>query len=415
MQIPPKLFVKQYATPSACYEYRCWVPARGLQTLYGADVTRGGEWQLSGSQDFQQYLALLAHQDIVQYYASGGQATAAILKFLRTLKPWDYLGSKRYPPIYWTDLDDNVDHCHPLNFRFKVLGTRTLSGRYLKPGEEVRIVLTNGELITIWKDGEKGFNIANNIEANKTLNKCLKKADAVTFTTERLRRYYVDRYRLNNTYVFPNSVIFTDYPDIKIRKKTGVVRLLWQGGEAHYADWYPLKAPMARAMEKFPELELVVWGPWYPSVFEGLPRVEHHPWVPYDAYKLKLATMDFDIMIAPLVENKFNIYKSSIKMYEAAALPRPRPTLAGAVPPYSDDIIDGETGMLFKMPSKEDPDGDDFLTKLESLIRDAKLRQRIATNAKDWIRDNRSFDKTVPPLWDFLCATKERQERRWAT
>jgi glycosyltransferase involved in cell wall biosynthesis len=165
-------------------------------------------------------------------------------------------------------------------------------------------------------------------------------------------------------------------------------------------------------MARHEELRLVIWGPLYPWVYENIPRdrIEHHNWVPYDAYKIKLSALDFDIALAPLVGNKFNMFKSCIKWYEVSALADPKPILAAREAPYADEIQDGKTGFLFDMPTEKDPTANEFLFKLERLIRSEKLRRELATNAREWVIQNRSAISTVGDYWEWLKETRERYE-----
>jgi len=102
----------------------------------------------------------------------------------------------------------------------------------------------------------------------------------------------------------------------------------------------------------------------------------------------------------------FNIMKSAIKFYEPAALPKPKPILAANVPPYGDEIIHGETGMLYN-------DLESFMSGIDTLVRDTKARNRMAASAKDWIKENRDAYETVPPYVEWLTDTIGRfQERK---
>ena len=111
-----------------------------------------------------------------------------------------------------------------------------------------------------------------------------------------------------------------------------------------------------------------------------------------------------DISLAPLSANVFNNCRSAIKFYEASVLKNPAATLAQNTGPYKDEIIDGETALLFDTP-------EDFETQLSLLIEDATERKRLAANAKDWVSENRDAMKRVPEVvayWEEL-----REEKRW--
>ncbi|MHA2264711.1 MAG: hypothetical protein ACXAEN_20140 [Candidatus Thorarchaeota archaeon] len=413
MREPPRLFAKRFVDHSACQYYRIDVPTRTLKDHYGVDLTVGGEWETQTEKERQNYLVHLGRQDFVFYYASGGESTKTLVKYLNKIKAnKNAKGDMEVGPCYLTDLDDCCDYINPLNSRFKELGTRMPNGRLLKPGEAVNILLPSGERVEIWKDGRDGTDWKANQESIRAMNWCFKNAAGTTFTTKRLADYYQKRYHLKNVHVLPNSVIFDDYPEVRLRPEPGVIKLMWQGGDSHYPDFYPMKQALETIMARHEELRLVIWGPLYPWVYENIPRdrIEHHNWVPYDAYKIKLSALDFDIALAPLVGNKFNMFKSCIKWYEVSALADPKPILAAREAPYADEIQDGKTGFLFDMPTEKDPTANEFLFKLERLIRSEKLRRELATNAREWVIQNRSAISTVGDYWEWLKETRERYE-----
>lgn len=406
MRTPPRVLFRVPAKVSACTYYRSEVPARVLRETIGADVTVGSP--LDHARDEGQFdaalLAMLNH-DIISYYATGGEAVEKLLEFMEGVGCEQTEQGLVTPPSFFEDLDDNTDYVSPLNPRFNVLGTRLPGSGPLKPGETVRIKMPDGSFLPIWEDKvtqQEGavFDIERNQKGMESLHRILQKCRGVSFTTPRLRDYYVREYGLENTYVFPNSVIFDDYPDIRLKKSKGVIRVLWQGGDSHYEDWFGLKDALGEVVEKMPEVRFVIWGTLFPWVHKVIPedRIEFHDWVPYEAYKIKLASMDFDIAVAPLVENIFNEGKSAIKWYEASALPDPRPVLASNVPPYSDEMVDGETGMLFSTP-------EEFVEKLGLLVSDRRLRGRLGRNAQEWVREHRDAYKTVPAYWEWLRAS----------
>ena len=154
-----------------------------------------------------------------------------------------------------------------------------------------------------------------------------------------------------------------------------------------------------------PQIKWIIFGTLFPWVYEKISpfRVEFHKWVGHELFHMKLGTLCADINIATLADTRFNRCKSAIKWYEASALKIP--TLASNAGPYADEIVDGETGLLFSTPQE-------FVEKLELLVKDPDLRKRIGQNAYDWTRENRDAMKTVAPLADFYRSlVKEVQGR----
>lgn len=256
------------------------------------------------------------------------------------------------------------------------------------------------ERYCLWKDGEGDFDVKRNRGTITILNQSWKLMDGMTFSTQRMADYYVPELGLKRAYVYPNSVVFDDYPKIPIHRETGTIKVMWQGGDSHYADWYGIRDWLPWTCSQFPEVRWLIFGSKFPFIHNTIPadQFRYVNWVPYQAYRIRLATLDFDFTVIPLADNKFNRAKSCIKWYEASALPEPRPVLAARVPPYSDEIIDGETGLLY---SNEE----EFKVKFEALVRDAKLRQTLAENAKDWVATHRDAHKTAVPYMEWLVKT----------
>jgi glycosyltransferase involved in cell wall biosynthesis len=185
------------------------------------------------------------------------------------------------------------------------------------------------------------------------------------------------------------------------------VRVLWQGGQSHLIDWYPLRESLRAVCQKYKDqFTFVCWGEYFDWINEVVPpsMLEFHPWTEYAAYRLKRGLLNIDINLCPLVNSPFNSCKSAIKWYEASIFEdMPEATLAQRGHVFN-EIEDGVTGMLFDGP-------DDFVEKLGLLIENAELRKRLGTAAHKWVLDNRTPEKTIPGLFDFFAETRARQRR----
>jgi len=212
-----------------------------------------------------------------------------------------------------------------------------------------------------------------------------------------LAKYYREIHGCERVYVFPNTVIEEDYwfPRLAPRED-GTVRILWQGGQSHMGDWWPLRDALREVAQKYPQAKFVIWGSQYPWITNVIPpeQREHHAWLDYAAYKIKRGSLDCDINLAPLANNVFNRCKSAIKWYEASVGPRPEATLAAKLPPYSEEMVDGETGLMYSTP-------EEFAQKLGTLIEDADKRRQLAEGAREWVRANRTPKATIPGLHAF--------------
>lgn len=382
--------------PLANTYYRISVIVRTLEELGLADCYAHDDTRFHSEEQLALKIAQTALADMYLQYQSGGAPVEAFQKAVQ----------RAGDVAYFVTMDDDIHYASPLNPRYQFLGWKAPDGRTLRKGETIWFHdEKTGERWPIWKDGENNFDISRNKRGMKSFERVLKRADGVIVTSDRLKQAYEERLGLTNIYTFPNSMIPEDYPRISLAKQPGVVRVLWQGGSSHYEDWYSAKDTIADAIRAFPETRLVVWGSFWKGVHGLVPpeQLEHHEVVAYEAFKIKLAAMDFDINIAPLADSIFNRGKSCIKFYEASILPEPKPTLAANVPPYSDEIVDDETGFLYSSP-------EEFRQKFEALVRFPKLRLRLARNAQKWVLANRAASVTVPKLWDWMV--KKREARR---
>jgi glycosyltransferase involved in cell wall biosynthesis len=88
-------------------------------------------------------------------------------------------------------------------------------------------------------------------------------------------------------------------------------------------------------------------------------------------YSLKLASLNLDIGICPLVDDEFNNHKSQLKWTEYSAMRIP--SVVSDLPPY-ECVEDGVTGYKAKTTQE-------FIDKLSLLIESESLRKKITDNA----------------------------------
>lgn len=117
--------------------------------------------------------------------------------------------------------------------------------------------------------------------------------------------------------------------------------------------------------------------------------VKHIPFMPPELHPTVLSNCDFDIGLAPLVDNEFNRGKSCIKFYEYASVGTV--TLSSDVLPYNDEV-----NYTAKNTVK------DWYNKLEKLIVDEKFRNKILNSQQKWVKENRSLEK-IGIEWEKAC------------
>jgi len=403
---------------SACVYYRIEVPFMGLMKLGLAECfeDRGKHHHIPEIRDRRSIVSMLT-SDINLFYAMEPESGEGLMESCKRMKTGTINGKLIYPPSLVYDIDDNLDWVHPFNNTYACYGVRTEAGDLLNPGDSVGTFLNDGRKIIMWQDGvtegDKGFtfNIERNQAWNKKLHEFVRKCDAFTTPSKWLAKYHQETNGYPMTHVFPNSIIPEDwyYPNLVPRKKN--IRVLWQGGGSHMSDWFALKPAMTYIAKKYPHVTFVIFGEVFNWITDAIPekQLEIHPWVPYEAYKTKRAILDCDINICVLRDDEFSRSKSAIKFYEGALGPKPEATLAPDMPPYNEEIVDGETGLLYDPNKDQRLAAESFAANLEELIKNTELRKKVAAGGKAWVLENRHYLKTVPALYDFYQELRLRK------
>jgi len=387
---------------NASFYYRLFVPyhtARDLGLPIRVHV------DTDGSVDPQQRMTAFCEADIIQLYQAVSDATLQNLRTAKRFLPSKRDGGWKYPPSVVIDTDDNLFNVNPYNVAYRGLGIRDHEGVDIPPGHMIG-VMQNGEKKVLWQDGKDGFDITRNRQTIETYRQIVDMADAVTCSTPHVAACVKADAKPRRVQVFPNLVRFDHYEQVALAQDPARLNILWQGGASHYEDWYPLREALGEITRKYPHVHWTIWGQMYNWVTELIPpdRYTFKNWCPYPEYKLRLAMMNHDINLAPLNNNRFNRCRSAIKFYEGSVLKKPAATLAQATGPYKDEILPGETGLLFETPAE-------FVAQLSLLIEDATLRKTLASNAKDWVSDNRDAFKQVPKQFAYFEQLRELNRR----
>lgn len=265
------------------------------------------------------------------------------------------------------DIDDSLENINPLSEHYRNLGQH-------------EVFLLDGS--PLWKDGLNGFSLEANKKRLEMYKKSIEDVDLVITTSFDLKNE-LEKYN-KAVAVVPNSIDFSLFPN----EKKDNIRLLWSGGASHYEDLAEVQPVLEDLMAKYPRLHLYMYGNSFPGIIKNMPkdRVHTKGWCSADAHGYRLASVDADISICPLRENAFNEKKSSIKYYEMSALGVP--SVCRNMPPYSDDIVDGENGYLYK-------NNEEFKEKLEILINDPVLRLAMGQKAYEYVSKHRDVKEVV--------------------
>jgi len=400
-----KVWTANFGKQSASAYYRILVPQRCLMEMGYANA-------YSSSAETQEDFAAMLYSDVAQLYAIIGDYWLQKVKRVNAIHPAIRDGQPIYPPSFIYDIDDNNDYVHPFNMFFNKYGVREYpTNKLLKPGDGLEIMDHNGKQISQWVDKETVydgvmFDVERNLRDMKLRHELLRECQGVTCPSLALANYFKQVVGVQSTYFFPNTIVPSDYKSFPVQRKNPTeIRIVWQGGQSHFVDWYPLRFAVREISQKYPQVKWVIYGQWYNWVHEFIPddRIEYHPWDDYAAYKLHRGLLDCDINICPLANNPFNICKSDIKYTEASIWERPEATLAANVGPYK-HITDGVDGLLYNTP-------EEFVQKLSALIENADLRKKVAQGAREWTLKNRTPEATIPGLFDYYAEVRARHKR----
>lgn len=143
------------------------------------------------------------------------------------------------------------------------------------------------------------------------------------------------------------------------------------GSLTHNEDFEMIKGSLIKIMEKYNNVYIKLIGALDSpdDLKKYKDRILIEPFVDYK--KLPYILRTFDINLAPLEDTLFNSAKSCIKWMEAGLVKVP--TIASDVGDFHDSIKNYHDGVLCK--------DDEWYDKLEELINDKELRNKIAENA----------------------------------
>lgn len=169
-------------------------------------------------------------------------------------------------------------------------------------------------------------------------------ADVCTVTHSRLAE---EVYKLNNNvYILPNGLPYGDGQFGSQKVKSDKVRLFWSGSDTHANDISILRHPMKKIygdydlrnkvktiMAGYSDKSKPVWDIMASAFTHGLKFDSTiYQFNPPDKYMN--AYCDSDISIIPLLDSKFNAFKSNLKVLETAA--KMNPAIVSMVNPYLD-------------------------------------------------------------------------------
>lgn len=205
----------------------------------------------------------------------------------------------------------------------------------------------------------------------------LKNSDIFITTTKELQIRARALFPALKIFILPNAI--TKYLTDTSKQKsyplgdTSNIKIFYGSGTStHNEDFELISRPMAKILQKYPNVELWIAGllklPDYMNEFDK--QIKRIPLLPTGDY-LELI-QKFNIAVVPLVDSVFNRSKSNIKYIESSYFSIP--SVCSSLPEFSNIIDDGLTGFLAK-------NEDEWYSSLCSLIDSATKRKEVGKAA----------------------------------
>lgn len=174
--------------------------------------------------------------------------------------------------------------------------------------------------------------------------------------------------------VFQNQL--ADLPPLQINQ-SGIVTLFF-GALNREKDWEPIIEALNCVLVRYSNqvrVKVIHDRRFFDSL--EIEQKEFEAFCSYERYLQIISTCDIGLL--PLTPTPVNLMKSDLKFLECAGhgvAVLASPTV------YEQSIIHGETGLIYRTVQQ-------FEILLNELINNASLRQKLATNAYDWVKNNR--------------------------
>lgn len=193
--------------------------------------------------------------------------------------------------------------------------------------------------------------------------------DRMVVSTTHLAETY--QHLIKDIVVVPNRLEQGKWRHLKSQKRTGnKPRIGWAGGTTHQGDLLLLEEIIRRTRD---EADWVFFG-MCPDEIRLLLK-EFHPIVEFESYPAHLASLNFDIAVAPLATTQFNRGKSNLRLLEYGIL---------GIPVVCTDIEPYRDSPACRVPNTPDA----WVNALRERIHDAEAREAEGQQLYQWVLDN---------------------------
>ena len=228
------------------------------------------------------------------------------------------------------------------------------------------------------------------------LRESVRLAHFVTTTTERLAN---ELRKINEkVWCIPNCIqSFPKKRSTHFASESKQITLIVASSDKVFVQC--LIEPLRTIQEKHGEnTKLIVIGPICEALEAGGLNFEKHPILSYENFKELLYQQTNCIGLIPLDNSLFSSCKSAIKYFDYSSAQIP--SICSDVPPYSDHIRNGETGLLVSNTTTA------WMGAVETLMFDLSYRQELANAARAYVESKYSVD-VAGSAWQSLIEELE--------
>ena len=215
----------------------------------------------------------------------------------------------------------------------------------------------------------------------KALNLC----DRLIVTTDYLANHF--RHMIEDIRVVPNTLEAQRWqisPVERNRVKNGRLRVGWAGARQHLGDLAILIPVVKRT---YREVDWIFFGQCLPEIAPYALAI--HPMVAFDDYPQRLASLNLDVAVAPLVQNPFNKAKSNLRILEYGILGIP--VICSDIEPYRD------TPTLCLSV-----DSDEWVDAIHQYLRSPHQAELDGAKLKNWVMGNWLLENRLAEWEDAL-------------
>lgn len=200
------------------------------------------------------------------------------------------------------------------------------------------------------------------------MKRLVRTADRVVVTTEPIRAA-IEKYA-REVRLIPNYLPGWVWNGLKSERRAGPKpRVGWAGAMQHAGDLALIREVVEATRD---ECDWVFFG-MCPEELRPFVK-EFHPFVPFEEYPAKLASLDLDLAVAPLEVNRFNECKSNLRLLEYGIL---------GWPVVCSDVLPYRGAPVARVPNRTDA----WLEAIRVRIHDLDAAQKEGEALRQWVRE----------------------------